>query len=179
MSPNPPPSPDERDPRRRSVTFTNEKSPAAGVERGNADIVEPDLWAQIQGQVAKTDSAGPNLWIPSGLGLDLGLDGSLPASDDLYYLSTDGYNPIDSLEGVSLDETSSMGMRQTLFDIGSQAGPLSAVTSDFSTPFDFSTSRDSTRNGDEAAVELLSDELALGSGTAEWDALSGTMMDVQ
>ena len=153
------------------------KSPAAGVECDNDNVVEPDLWAQIQGQVAKADSAVPKLWIPSGLGLDLGLDGTLPAADDLYYLSTDGYNPINSTEEANLDQT--LGMRQTLFDIGSQAGPLSAVsTSEYSIPFDFSAPQASTRDGDDAAVELLSDELTLGSGTGAWDTLSGTMIDV-
>lgn len=161
-----------------------EKSPAAGVDRANVDVVEHDLWAQIQSQVAKTNSAEPNLWIPSGLGLDLGLDGSLPTSDDLYYLSTDGYNPMDSTQDASLDSrdsSSSTGMRQTLFDIGSHAGPFSAISaSEFSIPFEFSTSsQDPTRDGDENAVELLSDEMTLGSGTAEWDALGGAMMDVQ
>jgi hypothetical protein len=154
-----------------------EKSPAAGVERVNVNVVERDLWAQIQDQAAQTNAAEPNLWIPSGLGLDLGLDG-VPASDDLYYLPTDGYNPMEAQDAT---QSSSLGMRQTLFDIGSNAGPLSAISaSEYSIPFEFSSlTQDPTRDGDENAVELLSDEMTLGSGTAEWDALGGTMMDVQ
>lgn len=156
-----------------------EKSPAAGVERANANVVERDLWAQIQDQAAQTNAAVPDLWTPSGLGLDLGFDG-VPASDDLYYLPTDGYNPMESIQDAT-QASSSLGMRQTLFDIGSNAGPLSAISaSEFSIPFEFSSlTQDPTRDGDENAVELLSDEMTLGSGTAEWDALGGTMMDVQ
>jgi hypothetical protein len=77
---------------------------------------------------------------------------------------------------------------QTLFDIGNNVPPLSAISmTEFSIPpFDFTTSVTSTpvlgstaeeeRDAEERRVEAGGyDGLTLDSGSGEWDSLEGTL----
>lgn len=108
-----------------------------------------------------------------------------------YYLST-GTGGLDD-QSLDDDKQTSSGIMQTLFDIGTHdVPPLSAISaSDFSMPaFDFTSSSsssstpttrhsDAQRDGEAGDTRDPYDELTLGSGSAEWDALGGTMMGVQ
>jgi hypothetical protein len=149
-----------------------EKSPAAGVDSGN------DIGSQWH-------DAPDGLWIPSGLGLDLGVPPSTTAAthaavtDEAFYLSS--FNTAEPEK-----DASSHGIMQTLFDIGSHVPPLSAVEgTEFSIPpFDFTTmsttstpALGSAEDGERSRAEQGYDGLTI-AGAAEWDTLESGMMGV-